>query len=205
MGPPARRPPSCSGEGSGEGHPPRRTGHPIAGRPAVPAGGDARPSRANVRYPATAQLPRRSHSPLTACPGPRRAGHGRWQGGDAPSARAASLASTAALPVPAAGQPWPRRGTPTLIPTRISTLIPTPATRVPPHRPRAPFALVMPLVGLVGRKNRGRLAPLGGSGAARPQGALRAIDSSAWPRSWRTCGPRRLRRQSQAGPGCHAR
>jgi hypothetical protein len=43
-----------------------------------------------------------------------------------------------------------------------------------------------------------------GSGAARPSGALRAIDSTAWPRSWRTCGPRRLRRQSQACPHCHA-
>jgi hypothetical protein len=41
------------------------------------------------------------HSPLTACPGPRLAGHGRWRGGYAPSARAASLASSAALPVPA--------------------------------------------------------------------------------------------------------
>jgi hypothetical protein len=43
------------------------------------------------------------------------------------------------------------------------------------------------------------VAPLGGSGAATPQGALRAIDSPARPRSWRTCGPRRLRRQSQPG------
>jgi hypothetical protein len=41
------------------------------------------------------------------------------------------------------------------------------------------------------------VAPLGGSGAARPSGALRAIDASARPRSWRTCGPSRLRRQSQ--------
>jgi hypothetical protein len=40
-----------------------------------------------------------------------------------------------------------------------------------------------------------------GSGAAAPQGALRAIDPSACPRSWRTFGPRRLRRQSQACPG----
>jgi hypothetical protein len=31
--------------------------------------------------------------------GPRRVGHGRWQGGDAPSARAASPASSAALVV----------------------------------------------------------------------------------------------------------
>jgi hypothetical protein len=29
--------------------------------------------------------------------------------------------------------------------------------------------------------------PPSGSGAARPSGALRAIDSSTWPRSWRTC------------------
>jgi hypothetical protein len=36
-----------------------------------------------------------------------------------------------------------------------------------------------------------------GSGAAAPGGALRAIDPSAWPRSWRTFGPRRLRRQSR--------
>ena len=45
----------------------------------------------------------------------------------------------------------------------------------------------------------GRLREHGPSGsrAARSQGALRAIDSSARPRSWRTCGPRRLRRQSQ--------
>jgi hypothetical protein len=47
------------------------------------------------------------------------------------------------------------------------------------------------------------LCPFGGSGAAAPQGALRAIDPSARPRSWRTFGPRRLRRQSQACPGCH--
>jgi hypothetical protein len=61
----------------------------------------ARPSRANVRHPPPRSLARRAHSPLTACPGPRRAGHSSWRGGDAPSARAASLASSAALPVPA--------------------------------------------------------------------------------------------------------
>jgi hypothetical protein len=36
-----------------------------------------------------------------------------------------------------------------------------------------------------------------GSGASARQGALRAIDSFRRSRSWRTCGPRRLRRQSQ--------
>ena len=50
--------------------------------------------------------------------------------------------------------------------------------------------------------------PPRGSGAAAPHGALRAIDSSACPRSWRTCGPRRLRRQSEPDlvatqGGCH--
>jgi hypothetical protein len=40
--------------------------------------------------------------------------------------------------------------------------------------------------------------PPRGSCAAAPSGALRAIDSTARPRSWRTYGPRRLRRQSDA-------
>jgi hypothetical protein len=47
------------------------------------------------------------------------------------------------------------------------------------------------------------MAPLRGSGTARPSGALRAIDPTACPHSWRTFGPRRLRRQSQPSPGCH--
>jgi len=55
------------------------------------------------------------------------------------------------------------------------TLIPLPAARYP----------------LAGRRPvTAGCAPLG-SGAARPSGALRAIDSTACPRSWRTCGPRR--------------
>jgi hypothetical protein len=36
-----------------------------------------------------------------------------------------------------------------------------------------------------------------GNGAAAPSSALRAIDPSARPRSWRTFGPRHLRRQSE--------
>jgi hypothetical protein len=39
--------------------------------------------------------------------------------------------------------------------------------------------------------------PPRGSGATAPQGALRAIDSTARLRSWRACGPRRLRQQSE--------
>jgi hypothetical protein len=133
---------------------------------------------------------RRTHSSLTACPGPRLAGHGRWQGGDAPSARAASLASSAAPadlgPVPS----WPRPSTPTLIPTRISTLAPTPATRVPLPARVTLFALVMP--------------PEGGVERPRRKVRVARLFHAARPRSWRTCGPRRLRRHSQACPGYHA-
>jgi hypothetical protein len=61
------------------------------------------------------------------------------------------------------------------------TLIPLPAARYP----------------LAGRRPvTAGCAPLG-SGAARPGGALRAIDASACPRCWRTFGPRRRRRRSE--------
>ncbi len=39
---------------------------------------------------------------------------------------------------------------------------PTHATRVPPRQAEGGSSLVMPFVGPVGRKNHGRLAPLGG-------------------------------------------
>jgi hypothetical protein len=42
-----------------------------------------------------------------------------------------------------------------------------------------------------------QLSSLRGSGASARQGALRAVDSFRRSRSWRTCGPRRLRRQSK--------
>jgi uncharacterized membrane protein YkvA (DUF1232 family) len=79
-----------------------------------------------------------------------------------------------------------------------------------PGEPR----LLERLLGPTNHPDQGRLntnpierpltGPPRGSGAAAPSGALRAIDSTARPRSWRTCGPRRLRRQSHACPGCHA-
>jgi hypothetical protein len=43
-----------------------------------------------------------------------------------------------------------------------------------------------------------------GSRAPRRADPLRPIDPVARPRSWRTFGPRRLRRQSEPCPGCHA-
>jgi hypothetical protein len=148
--------------------------------------------------PLPRRCPRRSHSSLTACPGPRRAGHGRWRGGDAPSARAASLASFAALPA---------RPGPTVAKALDPYVIPyVNPTSFPTRRGCVPLASLVerisagqsPFVGAVSRKNGGLLGPLRGCGAARPQGALRAIDSTACPHSWRTCGPRRLRRQSDA-------
>jgi hypothetical protein len=54
-----------------------------------------------------------------------------------------------------------------------------------------------PFRGPVGRNKRGRLAPYGGVERPGRVDALRAIDASACPRPWRTCGPRRLLRQSQ--------
>jgi hypothetical protein len=69
----------------------------------VQLGRDARRSSANVRHPDAAQVPRRSHSCLTASLACRRpvTHRGRWW--DAPSARGASLASSAALPRPPDG------------------------------------------------------------------------------------------------------
>ena len=56
----------------------------------------------------------------------------------------------------------------------------------------------MPLVGPVGRTNRGRLAPLGG--VERPRRVVRfaRLIHRRVRASWRTFGPRRLRRQSDA-------
>src|SRR5829696_3351658 len=129
------------------------------------------------------RLPRRSHSPLTACPGPRRAGHGRWRVGT----RLRRVLLRWQAP-----QPWRSRpGTtpaeavdPTLVGTLVPTRDPTPPTRVPPRLLGDPSPLVM---------------PPSGSGASARQGALRAIDSFRRSRFWRTFGPRRLRRQSQPG------
>jgi hypothetical protein len=65
----------------------------------------------------------------------------------------------------------------------------------PTREGRVPLPSIIGLPALV--------MPRRGGGAAAPSGALRAIDSSARPRSWRTYGPRRLRRQSQ--PACMPR
>jgi hypothetical protein len=171
------------GGSGGEAAPPRLAGHQ-ARRKARGAVG-ARCPAVKGECPAPrrrAAPPRRTHSPLTACPGPRRAGHGWWRGGDAPSARAASLASSAALAVPArrhrgrGGSPlrWTLRG------TLCWTLRRPPAYPLPLGRWVWPG--YAPSGGHVAPKTGAGGPPLGGVERPRRYGALRAINSTARPR-----------------------
>jgi hypothetical protein len=73
---------------------------------------------------------------------------------------------------------------PTLDSTQNPTLDPTPATRVPPPCLEAGSSLVLPPRGASRPQKPRPTGPPRGSGAAAPQGALRAIDSSARPRLW---------------------
>jgi hypothetical protein len=117
---------------------------------------------------------------------------------DAPSARAASLASSAACrhePGVLCSRAFDPPGNPPVNPPVIPPVTggggsPSPLGRIGPGQ--------APCGGPVGRKNRGRLAPLGG--VERPRRAVRfaRLIHSARPRSWRTFGPRRLRRPSDA-------
>jgi hypothetical protein len=84
-------------------------------------------------------------------------------------------AASAEVEAPPAAACWPAPTAPAI-------------ARQPTRRGRVPMPSIVGLSALV-------TAPRGG-GAAAPSGALRAIDPSARPRSWRTFGPRRLRRQS---------
>jgi hypothetical protein len=65
-----------------------------------------------------------------------------------------------------AGRSGPLMGRPGVLrrhpPPALNRFGPTQAVGVPGRRQGDPFSLVMPRVGLVGRNNRGRLAPLGG-------------------------------------------
>jgi hypothetical protein len=106
-------------------------------------------------------------------------------GRDAPSARAASLASSAALPHPPGRRPHPaqRQGLdPTSMATSLSTrwgCVPLPAVA----------GVVCPAQ-----------IPLGGMERPRRKVRFAPLIHAARPRCWRTCGPRRLRRQSQPAP-----
>jgi hypothetical protein len=98
---------------------------------------------------------RRSHSSLTACPGPRLAGHGRWRGWDAPSARAASLASSAALPVQRRTAVV-KAAHPYVIPYVNPYVIPyAQGVRTPGFAGRVHRCWSAPFGGPVSRKNRG--------------------------------------------------
>jgi hypothetical protein len=184
----------CRGGGS---PPPGVLAHRIAGRLVVPTGRAARRSRANVQHPAAAQLPMAQPFALDGLPGttPRRPRS--VAGEDAPSARAASLASSAALSF-RPGCPWPDALTPTSFPTSTPTSFPT-------RRGGVPLASLAerisaghcPSWGQSAAKTAADWPPYGGVVRTGRVDALRAIDSTACPRSWRTCGPRRLRRQSQ--------
>ena len=182
------------------------------------AGGAAMPPRQARMSGTPAQRPSRrwAHSCLTGCrrrarrphPSPRTvaASSVLRGGGDAPSARAASLASSAALPVRAQAHRGRGCWTPTSTPTSTSTR----ARCVPLPGWTAASPLAVPPRGASRPQKPRPTSPPRGSGAAAPSGALRAIDPSARPRSWRTCGPRRLRRQSEPDlvathRGTHAR
>jgi hypothetical protein len=127
---------ACRAQSTSRMSPPGVLTTRLAGRLAVPTGRAAWPSRTNVRHPA-AQVLTAQPFVLDGLPGPGRAGHGRWQGVDAPSARAASLASSAALPVPAPGPLQAEAVGPTLVGTLVPTRVSTPAIRVP-HPSRVP-------------------------------------------------------------------
>ena len=156
----------------------------LAGRLVVPAGRAARWSRANVRHPAPAQARTARPFVLDRLPGPSRAGHGRWRGGDAPSARAASLASSAALPgYRTRASPGPTPGRRPLRQSLRQSLR---------HSLRRRWRTPSP----AGGQDRRRSCPLGG--VERPRRAVRfaRLIHRRVRAFWRTCGPRRLRRRS---------
>jgi hypothetical protein len=121
---------------------------------------------------------------------------------DAPSARAASLASSAALPRPPGdGLTRPRSGAadPPGIPPVNPPVIP-PATDGGGHPSalRAVCPAQRPRGGPVGRKNRGRLAPLGGVERPRRKVRFARLIDRRVRAFGQAFGLRRLRRHSDA-------
>ena len=162
-------PPSEEGV-RGEAPPPGLLATRLAGRLVVPAGRDARPSRANVRHPAAAQLPTAQPFVLDGLPGttPRRprsvAGRGRAFGACCFAGKLRSPAS-AGTRLPA----WPG-GDPYVIPYVNPYVIPYAlGVRTPGFAGRAHQSGSVPLRG-AGQPQKPRLTgPPRGSGAAAPQ------------------------------------
>jgi hypothetical protein len=190
-----------SGRGPGEGPPsPGVLAIRIARGAVVPARRDARRSRANVRHPATAQARTASPFALDGLPGttpcrPRSvAGWGRAFGACcfAGKLRSPAHASGDAATGTTSGR-RPLRHSPRQ-PLRHSLRV---GGAYPWLRWPSASALVSPLRGASRPQKPRPTGPPRGSGASARQGALRAIDPFRRSRSWRTCGPHRLRRQSQ--------
>jgi len=146
----------------GEGPPPGVLATWIARALVAQPGHDARRSSANVRHPAAAQVRAVKPFVLDRLPGSPPAGHWAWWVvGRAFGACcfAGKLRSPAG---PSLGPPW--SGSPALGPFPGSTPGPISAQATgAPSLPAWPPVLAggCPLVGPVGRKNRGRLAPSG--------------------------------------------
>jgi hypothetical protein len=144
-----------------------------------------------------------SHSCLTAWPAAPPAGHLRWSmvgrafGACCFASKLRSPAvRTGRRPHPAQLRDLDPYGSPYV----NAYGIPCAADGVPHSSPLTGISPAQaPFGGPVGRKEHGRLAPLRGSGAAAPSGCASRDWSMRRVRVLgRACGPRRLRRQSQA-------
>ena len=201
--------PAAPGEGGAGGRtlPPAYWPHGSPGRSWCRQGSDARRSSANVRLPAAAQVEAVQPFALDRLPGTPPAGHWRWPGvGRAFGACcfAGKLRSPARPLGDGLTRPSFGASTPTRVSTRVPTRVPTPAGGVPLGSVVEGIGPAQcPFGGPVGRKNRGRLAPLGG--VERPRRAVRfaRLIHRRGRALGRTFGPRRLRQQSQACPGCY--
>jgi hypothetical protein len=167
-------------------------------------GGQARMSGAPPRR----RSKRWSHSCLTACPAPRPPATRRGWVVDAPSARAASLASSAALPRPLGRRPHPAPlggGNPYVNGYVNPYVIPYAlGVRTPGVGARGCLCSSDALRGASRPQKPRPTGPPRGSGAAAPGGALRAIDPSARPRLRAGLRPAPPAAAISACPGCHA-
>jgi hypothetical protein len=140
------------------GHPPRGRGGPLTAASPGSAAGPHHPSQPTGRL---SRYPTRTPSAVSGHADTRKrrsAGRSRLFTGPARDPQAAAHAPTL-KPIWTYAGPW-----------RIG------------RRQEDPFPLVMPPRGASRPQTRGRLAPLWGSGAAGPSGALRAIDRRV--RAW---------------------